>query len=184
MKILQTWNNKILPENFARCVKSVNDLCKTQGVEHIIVGNHRELFDGFNNITFIPFQGCISKYSTDWWERMLSGHTTQSDFVRLNFLIEDPEIFYIDADVELFAFPEFEKNGKPYFGMSFNYIDFFMVYGNGNAVFFKTLLNSIQKRSPNPFVFMEYFSTLYFEKFPLFKTVNIIPTNCYTRNWF
>jgi len=183
MKILQVWNNKILPENYKLCIKSVNDICRTQNIEHILVGNKKELFKDLF-ISFIPFQDCVSKYSTDWWEYMLNRHNTQADFIRLNFIIEDPEIFYIDADVELYTLPEFEKNGRPYFGMSFNYIDFFMAYGNENSLFFETLLNRIQKRSPRSSVFMEYFSTLYVEKFPLIKTVNVISEKCYKRNWF
>jgi hypothetical protein len=86
--------------------------------------------------------------------------------------------------VELYTLPVFEKNNKPYFGMSFNYIDFFMLYGNGNSIFLKNLLTTIQKRSPNDFVFMEYFSALYLENSRFIKTVNIIPKECYKRNWF
>jgi hypothetical protein len=183
MKILQVWNNKVFPENYKSCIKSVNDICKDNNLEHVIVGNKKELFADFS-ITFIPFQDCVTKYSTDWWERILNRHITQSDFIRLNFIIEDPEIFYIDVDVELLKLPEFEKNDKPYFGMSFNYIDFFMLYGNGNSSFLKALLNIALKGTPSNYFFMGFFAAVYKQNSQNIKKINIIPKECYKRNWF
>jgi len=186
MRVLQVWNSDVLDLKHLDCMMSVNTLCIHHNLEHSIVCKNKDLFVNFGNKILIDYKDYIQDRDINWWKPLLPYHQSQADFVRLEFAKIIPDLFYIDADVELYDIPEFVDNGKPYLGIWGNSIDFFIMYVNGNTQFFVDLLEKVKRFAPpiRWLIFMDFFSLRYRVGGNNIKTVNIISEKCYKRNWF
>lgn len=186
MQVLQVWNNDTLPDVFHGCIKTVYDLCCVNGLEYTMVCRRGDLFSDFSNAKIVNYDSFMEGKDIEWWRNILNRYESQADFVRLEYAKTTPDLFYIDTDVELKYIPEFQDNGKPYFGMYWNHINFHVLYVNRNTSFFVKLLDEMQKTHP-PFdwlVFMRYFAIHYRKGLPKFNDVNIIPEDCCIQNNF
>lgn len=65
----------------------------------------------------------------------------ESDLVRLNLAIENPNMVWLDSDITIKEWFNPPNNGKPYFFSQGPYPLECVFYVNGNIQFFKNLLN-------------------------------------------
>lgn len=66
----------------------------------------------------------------------------------LSIMCDDADVFYVDRDMEMFAWPTFDaKNQKPYFAKHESGCgDEMLLYGNKNTTFFKSLFEEKSSR--------------------------------------
>ena len=77
-----------------------------------------------------------------WLYKKAKNEKEKSDILRLSFLIENPDYWYLDCDAHLEEIPPIE-NGKPYFAEYKNACDGFIIYGNNDPETFRAILGDI-----------------------------------------
>lgn len=187
MIALQVWNGLIIDERYLRCMASVNAICIKKNIQHVIVCRDAQLFSMLDDVKLVNYDEYMVGKDIDWWKNIITKyHQSQADFIRLDYAMKTPDLLYVDADVELFEIPEFAQDNKPYIGTENGWVDFFMMYVNGNTQFFVDLLNDVKKHlyPKSMLVFVDYFNRHYRPGSKNRDKINVFPADCYKRNWF
>ena len=79
---------------------------------------------------------------TKWLLEQARNPQEQNDILRLSFMMNNPDYWYLDTDAELLEIPDTE-NGRPYFAEYKKSVDGFIIYGNNNSNAFKMIINDI-----------------------------------------
>jgi hypothetical protein len=95
----------------------------------------------------------------------------------LDLCCSNPNLFYIDCDIELFAFPKIIENGLPYFKKHPSGTpDEMMLYVNGCTDFFKSLYPEKKQRNLEDIRW-------WFRKIIRVKKVNYFDSDCYDSSY-
>lgn len=121
MNITQIWIGDSVPNKYQRCMDSVRAIYPDA------------------NVLKVPLD---PKYTCQ------NPETVQCDVLRLEMACEDPNMLYLDCDIELlkpFEFDPTTYGKKPYMEMYLDLLDTPLIYVNGRTDFYHNLLGYIHR---------------------------------------
>lgn len=124
MKILQLWFGKKIPKQNLECINQVKE---------------------FANSNNIIYQFIQKKEVKDFKLAMY-----ESDKLRFELAIKEPELLYLDCDVILNYIPKFEFKDKPYFHNFNGQLVSGVFYNNNCFSFFEKLFKDSVNRNIQP----------------------------------
>jgi hypothetical protein len=150
MKVLQIWIDKNIPDNIKMYMQSIKNNTP----------NYSYFFIGENQIDEEMSKAFIRLGNKDWWKKYCTKNMYKADMVRLAWALDNPDLLYVDADVEFISPPVIPISNLPVIGTSRGFQEFFLFYTNNCSKWFEELIKITISRPPIPHIFMGVFKDI------------------------
>ena len=95
-----------------------------------------------------------------WWNLYCTENKYSADMIRLAWAVKNPDLFYVDADVEFIKAPVITKSDLPLIGINNDFQEFFLFYTNNACDWFSKLVDKTVKGKAFPSAFMGVFGDI------------------------
>ncbi len=155
MKTVQMWRDFNYPKELIACAKTVVNIVGKENYE--ILCTNPKIPKELGNVRWKNFdeeyaKALADQKNIDWWKTYCTTNYFKSDLIRLWYATRFPDLFYIDADIQLLYLPNLSRENVPYFLQK----DFCMFNVNGNIKWFEELIDAVTQNPSMPMIIFHY----------------------------